>query len=105
MTSAYYLEHDAGAPLAGAVECFWSSRAPAPERPSVQRVLPDGCMDILFDFRAEERARVTVVGTMSRALAVERRAASELFGIRFRAGALPALLRTSAAELRDASAD
>jgi AraC-like DNA-binding protein len=62
-------------------------------------------MDILFDFRAEERARVTVVGMMSRALVVERRGASELFGIRFRAGALPALLRSDAAQLKDRSAD
>ena len=62
-------------------------------------------MDILFDFRAEARPPVTIVGTMSRALVVETAGATDLFGIRFRAGALPAFLGLDAALLRDGSAE
>jgi AraC-like DNA-binding protein len=105
MAPAGYREYAPGPALARAVECFWSSAAPATAAPRSHRVLPDGCMDILFDFRAEARERVTIVGTMSRALLVESRGATDLFAIRFRAGGLPALLGLDAAELRDRIAD
>jgi AraC-like DNA-binding protein len=103
--AAAYRETGPPPGFAQAVECFWSSEAPAPGAPQRHHVLPDGCMDILFDFRAEMREPVTIVGTMSRALVVETGGATDLFGIRFRPGGLPALLRLDAAELRDASLD
>jgi AraC-like DNA-binding protein len=100
-----YRDYAPGPALAATVECFWSSKGAARSGPSEHRVLPDGCMDILFDFRAEVRPPVTLVGTMSRALVVEGGGATDLFGIRFRPGALPAWLGLDAAELRDASAE
>ena len=105
MGPAGYREYAPGVALAAAVECFWSSRAPASAPPRSHLVLPDGCMDIIFDFRPEACEPVTVIGTMSRALPIESPGATDLFAIRFRAGGLPALLGLDAAELRDASAD
>jgi AraC-like DNA-binding protein len=100
-----YQEFAPGGALEAMVECFWSQAVPAPAEPGNHRVLPDGCMDLLFDFRAEARPRVSIVGTMSRALVVESSGESDLIGIRFRPGGLPALLGLDAAALRDFDAE
>jgi AraC-like DNA-binding protein len=101
-----YREYPPGPALAHAVECFWSSAAAAPAGGSfLHRVLPDGCMDLLFDFAGAAEARATIVGTMSRPLVVASEARTDLFGIRFRPGGLTSLLAIDAAELVDARAD
>lgn len=92
-------------PLAALVECLWTSRSVgAPVAPAVHRVLPDGCMDILFDFTAAGDQRVAIIGTMRRPQLIATRGAIDLLGLRFRPGGLAALLRLDAAELTDARA-
>jgi AraC-like DNA-binding protein len=83
--------------LASVVECFWEVEADD----EAHRVLPDGCMDILFQV-GDEGARV--IGPMSSAVLVEARRISRTAGVRFRSGAAPGLLGLAASELRDAAA-
>ena len=52
---AGYREKPAPAGLAGMVACLWRDEASAARR---QRVLPDGCMDLLWS----DRTGVVVVG-------------------------------------------
>ena len=55
------------------------------------RVLPDGCADLICDLHAT-RAPARWVGTMTRSIEFLARGAVALFGVRFRAGGLFALL-------------
>lgn len=99
-----YSEWTPSAPLGALVECFWTTRARATPG-AVQRVVPDGCMDILFSFGdavAERPApRSTVVGTMMRARSFVLRGQVDLFGVRFRPGVATALLRIPGHEVTD----
>jgi AraC-like DNA-binding protein len=101
-----YREYPPGPALAHAVECYWSSVAAAPAAGCLlHRVLPDGCMDLLFDLTAAAGGRTTIVGTMRRPLDVASERRTDLFGVRFRPGGLTSLLVVDAAELVDERAD
>lgn len=93
-----YREIDPAPALRPWVECFWSrvDEAGAGE----QRVLPDGCADLVFDLH--DGASI-VVGTMTKPLVIAPQAASEFLGVRFRPGRAAAFLRLPLAELTDAS--
>jgi AraC-like DNA-binding protein len=79
------------------VECFWTrDDAPATE---AQRVLPDGCADLVFDLGAGD---ADVVGTMTRPLVLPPGIASHFLGVRFRPGRAAAFLRIPLAEITDA---
>ena len=83
----HYCEFPPGPILAALVECFWTSTVPtAPRTSSFHRVLPDGCMDLLFDFMTVGGRRASVI-------------------VRFRPGGLSAFLTLDAAELTDAQVD
>lgn len=83
--------------LAPFVECFWSRCTPGPGAPDVtHRVLPDGCLDIIFSPRG-----AVVVGTMTRPLLVPSRAASPLLGVRFLPGMATAFLQMPACAFTD----
>ena len=89
------------------VECFWS-RDPGSAResasPSVHRVLPDGCIDVVrgFSGQADEPESAMAVGTMTRALVLDGGAWPECFvGVRFRPGKAAAFLTVPANELTD----
>ncbi|HEY2513257.1 MAG TPA: helix-turn-helix domain-containing protein [Polyangiaceae bacterium] len=89
MTSgARYREHIPTPLLRRYVACYWTLEARGTRS---ERILPDGCMDLLFDVRSGGDA--SVVGTMSTALvstAPEER--TRLLGIRFRPGEAYAFL-------------
>jgi AraC-like DNA-binding protein len=104
-----YLEHAPSAALAGAVECFWTMR-PADALPGeVQsRVLPDGCMDVIFDLGdarstggGPARPRSYVVGAMRTPVTVRHSGRIDMLGVRFRPGGAWAFTRTPAGELTD----
>ncbi|PZS10075.1 MAG: AraC family transcriptional regulator [Acidimicrobiales bacterium] len=69
---------------------------PTPEH---KRILPDGCMDILWDGR-----RLSVAGPDSTARLYASRADAFYVALRFSGGLGPALLGVSADELRDQTA-
>jgi AraC-like DNA-binding protein len=83
--------------LDASVDAFWSFEFDdAPHR-----VLPDGCMDIIFNLSA---GRATVVGTMSRAEVIVAPAGERSFGVRFRPGRAALFVEGTAAELSDSRA-
>lgn len=69
--------------------------------PSFHQVLPDGCMDIIFDLRGE---RVEVIGTMTRAVEIESVSGFDLCGFRFKPGGIYPFTRIDASEFTDNSA-
>ena len=99
MSYLTYTEFTPSPPLRAFVECFWTGRSgKGMAEPAFNRVLPDGCMDIIFDF---EEPSCYVVGTMRSASEVRMSGKVDLLGVRFRPTALPGLLRTPASELTD----
>ncbi|GMV29589.1 MAG: AraC family transcriptional regulator [Rhodanobacteraceae bacterium] len=74
------------------LRCCWSLRGmQAATAAASQRILPDGCADLLFDLGGEPQAHW--IGTMTRAIQVpSRHAPVDLFGLRFAPGGLHALL-------------
>jgi AraC-like DNA-binding protein len=89
-----YREHPPSTSLRGLVDCFWSAVHHAPIR-----VLPDGCVDILFSFGSEPGA--SVVGVMTRAVFAEGATEVPLLGVRFRPGAALSALGIAGHESRD----
>ncbi|WP_022661678.1 AraC family transcriptional regulator [Paucidesulfovibrio longus] len=99
------------APLRAHVLCFWCVHAPplalGPRR---IRVLPDGCMDVIFNFgdrMAPEGSSVGqpeafVVGASMRPGVVEMNGRTDIVGFRLRPGSAFPLLGTPCSELSDA---
>ncbi|HEV7885710.1 MAG TPA: DUF6597 domain-containing transcriptional factor [Solirubrobacteraceae bacterium] len=89
-----YREHLPPAALAPWVACTWErcdGAAPV-------RVLPDGCIDIIWT----EGAGTAVVGANTTAFLVTLPARTHVVGVRLRPGAAPPLLGVDGAALRDA---
>jgi AraC-like DNA-binding protein len=80
---------------AGAVECGWSA-APDPGSPPAHAVLPDGAMDLVWTGTA-----LLVAGPDTAPHPARREPGATATGLRFRPGALPALLGVPADALRD----
>jgi AraC-like DNA-binding protein len=89
------------APLRDAVELVWTTSGPA--QPGVERVLPNGVVELIFNLGAPQRVvhsagRFTryraawVAGIQSRPLDIESELDSELVGVRFRPGGAAPLL-------------
>lgn len=89
-----YREHAPHPRLSAFVACYWTSEGGTGAHP----VLPDGCIDLLFDARA---GRLDVVGTMTRAMWIDRRDAAQFVGVRFRPGGAVPFLRERADRLTD----
>ena len=88
-----YREKRAPAELAGVVACLWRDKTSAPRR---QRVLPDGCMDIIWMDGA-----VYVAGPDTCAFVTTLGPGQRVAGLRFRPGAAHGVLRVPAWVLRD----
>lgn len=109
---ARYREHEPAPQLRPYVECYWTIRGAPAGGVRRDRVLPDGCMDVLFnlgdfprrDGAADHRHRSYVVGAMPRAAVFETAGWLDLVGVRFRAGGAPPYLRTDAHELTGVTA-
>lgn len=91
--------------LADVVECFWTGSGHSGAQPVQHRILPDGCMDIIFDLRPSSDATAFVVGTMSRPHLFTTQGWTRSLGVRFRPGGLRAFVRLDATELVDEEAD
>lgn len=85
------------AELAGVVDAFWQSEGTG----GPIRVLPDGCMDFIFDL---EHGTARLIGAMTEAAIVQVRAGDRCLGVRFKPGMAAPYLDTSAAEVRDGAA-
>jgi AraC-like DNA-binding protein len=89
----------AGSPiLARTVDAFWAFESVG----RAHRVLPDGCIDFIFDLRT---GRAIVQGPMTRAEVVTLPAGSRVFAVRFAPGAGRAFVDTEVHQLEDRSTD
>lgn len=93
MLRNWYSEHKPAFALSAYVVCYWTLDASGP---GSQYVLPDGCIDLLF-----EGESLSVVGTMSSALHVPFDRRRKYVGVRFRPGGAVPFLRAHAASLTD----
>ncbi|HEY1370483.1 MAG TPA: helix-turn-helix domain-containing protein [Gaiellaceae bacterium] len=91
-----YAEWSPTAWLADRIACTWTSSVPAGEPPRESVVLPDACMDLIWD-----GSRLFVAGPDVSAVAVVQPPGSRLVGIRFRPGAAPGFLGAPASEFVD----
>lgn len=108
VVASSYREYAPSERLRAFVECFWTRDpmvpAHAPPVPSVYRVLPDGCIDVVLGFSsgADEPESAMVVGTMTRALVLDATTSPEWYiGVRFRPAKAAAFLAIPASELTD----
>lgn len=88
-----YREQPAPAGMAGVVACLWRNEITAARE---QRVLPDGCMDLIW-----MDSTVHVAGPDTRAFLATMRPHQVVTGLRFRPGAAPGVLGVPACALRD----
>jgi len=90
LTRPRYEEHLPGAALAPWVWCYWTIRGAAGAPALVNRILPDGCADVIVDLAAAGGPHAIAVGAMRTAAVVTVSGTVNLFGVRFRpGGALP----------------
>lgn len=81
------------------VECFWLRRDPAP---AVQEILPDGCVDLLFDATAEQ---AFLIGAMTRPHAFTPAGPVDLVAVRFHPGGARLFVRDGLAQFTDGRLD
>jgi AraC-like DNA-binding protein len=96
-----YREIDPSPDLAPFVECFWISEAQAH---SWQRILPDGCIDLLFYNRGSQMVDARVVGAMTRFHDVSLRGGESILGVRFQPGMAGTCLPCDLPSLNDTTA-
>ncbi len=105
-----YQEHRPDPRLDPFVQCLWELRTPARAREepaSLERVLPDGCMEWVFHlgppFRIDcgggglaEQEPALLVGVTTRAVLLEPSSSGDVVGVRFRPGGARPFLRARA---------
>jgi AraC-like DNA-binding protein len=114
-----YREYRVPAPLGAVVECVWFLRGAAgSEGDATQRVLPDGCIELIVHFgdafesiadgadggrTPTRQASSLVVGLLTRPLVLRPPACVETMGIRFRPGGAYPFMSVPLAELTDST--
>jgi AraC-like DNA-binding protein len=96
----HYREYPPHPALAAHVACLWAARAPAGA--SKHRVLPDNCIDILWQDGGQPGF---AVGMMSRAILVASERPVRTLAVRFKPGAAGAFLAAPLQALTDQRAD
>ena len=95
-----YREYVPPPDLAPFVECFWTSDI---EADGCRRILPDGCLDLLFVTRGRQLVDAQVVGVMTRAHDVRLLAGQSILGVRFQPGMASLSLPLDIPSLNDRS--
>jgi AraC-like DNA-binding protein len=95
-TEPAYLEWP-GSPL---FACTWAARFDAEGRAHVSRIIPDGCIDLLWS-----GSRLTIVGPDTEAHELPRIPNARFVGLRFRPAVAPAFLGVPASALVDQHID
>jgi AraC-like DNA-binding protein len=98
-TDTWYREWTAPPDLARHVVCTWAGRFGDAGERYVDRVLPDGCIDVVWT-----EGHLIVAGPDTRCVPLPPRPGARFVGIRFRTGFAPAVLGVSASALCDTQA-
>jgi AraC-like DNA-binding protein len=96
------------------VRCYWTLRADTKAGGSPQRVLPDGCVEIIINLGArfirydasghmERQPRELVIGPTTRHMSIAPTGPIRLVGIRFAPGGAVSFLSVPPSEVRDAA--
>ena len=99
-------------PLSRYIKCVWVMQSPGAESSSQERILPDGCTEIVFNladpFRQQDLDNHTqlqpltlLVGQMRRHLLIAPTGRVKLVGVRFRPGGAYPFLRLPQDEIAD----
>jgi AraC-like DNA-binding protein len=97
-----YNEYNPSQRLEGIIDSFWSFEDIAT---GTQRILPDGCMDIIFTTDTNARQPVFISGMMTTFSDVSFDIPTSLFGVRFKPGQLGRITNFPLFELKNESAD
>jgi AraC-like DNA-binding protein len=92
-----YQEWSPAPSLGRFVVCTWAGRYGDDGQPFADRVLPDGCMDLVWD-----GSGIVVAGPDTTSVLMPRTPGARFAGIRFRPGFAPRILGVPASELLDA---
>lgn len=115
MSSIEYSEHAPHPSVREAVVCYWTLRSDGDHAiAEPRRILPDGCVDIIFNFGDPLRSVIVgrssfnrlpwyVVGAMTRPVKVQTTGRTDILGIRFRPGYAKPFLSTPAYAFTDIS--
>jgi len=106
----HYREIRPRAPVARFVECFWTLTGLAPASGPPERILPDGCMELVLNCGAPFRRYRTrgaferqplrmLVGQMDHSIQIQPTGRVDLLGIRFHPAGARAFLRMPMSEL------
>jgi AraC-like DNA-binding protein len=99
-------------PLTKYIKCFWVMQSPAAESTSQERILPDGCTEIVFnladpfsqpdpDGKTQRQPLTLLVCQMRRLLLIAPTGRVQLVGVRFRPGGAYPFLRLPQDEIAD----
>jgi AraC-like DNA-binding protein len=97
--SSVYLEYSPSPRLNPFVASYWSLQVSEIKEPENYRVLPDGCIDLLFDNIS--RPSGVIVGSMTKSVSVTLQPNANYFGVRFRPGGASSFLNISLKEIAD----
>lgn len=98
VASSDYREFRPSGALSRHLICTWVEEIGAGDRPFTQRVLPDGCIDLVY-----MDGDLTVAGPATGVIDVSMTPASTAVGVRIRPGLAHRVLDARAAEVRDRS--
>ena len=87
------------------VECFWSSSIPHGTPSTTHRILPDGCIDFIFDVSPNRSPQARLVGTMTRPLLYRAGGDTDFVAVRFRPGGATPFVGVPAHEITDMETD
>jgi AraC-like DNA-binding protein len=111
--TATYREALPAAPLRRFIECYWFLSAPECARHEAQPILPDGCMELVFnigdpfrrfhpDGTSGPQPRRMLVGQMDHQVTVRPEGRLDVLGVRFRPSGAHPLFRFPMSDLRNA---
>ncbi len=100
-----YKEYPPDKQLQHLVETYWVSDGMIHE-PVTSLIMPDGCVDIIFDFQNGDKqgSMPQIVGTMTSALSLTHQVGKiEMLGIRFHPGGISSFMKNPVNEFTDQS--
>ncbi len=110
-----YCEITPKPPLSSFVECFWTLEGDGPGSGVPERILPDGCVELILNFGERFSQHVDgacvlqprhfLVGQMTGPILISPAGRVELLGIRFHPGGTSAFLRLPMSEVTDRVAE